>query len=54
MYLIKKKKGKSKVIFGGFCVRDSDAEQKELQLQHIYYSIANSHSSAPESNKQKP
>ena len=47
-----KKKSKSKVLSGGFCVHDSETEQRALQLLHIYCSIANSYSSAPESNKQ--
>ena len=45
---------KSKVLSSGFCVRDSEDEQRALQLLYIYCSIANSCSSAPESNKQNP
>ena len=49
-----KKKGKSKVSCGGFCLRDSEAEQRALQLLDIYCSNVDSYSSAPESNKQNP
>ena len=52
MCLKRKKKGKSKVLSGGFGVCDSEAEQRASQLLHINYPIANSYSSAPESNKQ--
>ena len=52
--LRRKKKGKSKVLAGRFCVRDSEGEQRALKLLHIYCSIANSYSSAPESSKQNP
>ena len=31
--------GKSKVLAGGFCLGDSEAEQKVLQLLHIYCSL---------------
>ena len=48
----RKEKGKSKVLSGGFCLRDSEAKQKALQLLHIYCSNVGSYSSAPESNKQ--
>ena len=51
----RKEKGKSKVLWGGFClVRVSEAEQRALQLLHIHCSNVNSYSSAPESNKQNP
>ena len=42
MCLRRKKKGKSKVLSGGFCVRDSEAEQRALHLRYIYCSIVNS------------
>ena len=51
--LIAKKRGKSKGLSRGFCVRDAEAAQRALQLLHIYCSIANSYSLAPESNKTK-
>ena len=41
MCLRRKKKGKSKVLSGGFCIRDSEADQRVLQLLHIYCSVAN-------------
>ena len=50
----RKKKGKSKVLFDGFRLRDSEAEQRALQFLHIHFSNVNSYSSAPESNKQNP
>ena len=50
----RKKKDKSKVLSGGFCLRDSEAEQRALQLLHIYCLNVDSYSSAPESNKQNP
>ena len=34
--------GKSKVLSGGFCLRDSEAERRELQFLHIYCSNVNS------------
>ena len=52
--LITKKKGISKVLFRGFCLFDSENEQRALQFLHIYWSDVRSHSSAPESNKQNP
>ena len=30
--------GKYKVLSGGFCLRDSEAEQRALPFLHIYYS----------------
>ena len=48
---IRKKRSKSKVMSGGFFVCDSEVEQRALRLLLICYSIANSYSSAPESNK---
>ena len=54
MCLRRKKKGKSKVLSGGSCLRDSKTGQRALQLQHIYCSNVNSSCSAPESNKQNP
>ena len=50
----RKKKGKSKVMFGGLICLDSEAEQKALQFSHIQRSNVNSYSSAPKSNKQNP
>ena len=50
----RRKQGKSKVLSGGFCVRDAEAEQRALQLLHNHCSIGNSYASAPESNKQSP
>ena len=50
MFVGRKKKGKSKVLSGGFCLRDLGAEQKALQFLYIYCSNVNSHYSAPESN----
>ena len=38
----------------GFCLIDSETEQRALQFLHIYCSDERSHSSAPESNKQDP
>ena len=54
MCLKRKKKGKSKVLSRGFCLFDSETEQRALQFLHIYCSDLRSHSSAPESNKQNP
>ena len=54
MCLRRKKKGKSKVLCRGFCLRDSEAEQKALQFLHIYCSNVNSYSSAPELNRPNP
>ena len=50
----RKKKGKSKVLSGGFCFRNSEVEQRGLQFLHIYCSNVNSCSLAPKSNKQNP
>ena len=50
----RKKKGNSKVLPGGSCLRDSEAEQRALQLVHKYCSNVDGYSSAPESNKQNP
>ena len=44
MCLLLNKKGKSKVLSGGFCLRDSEAEQKALQFLHIQRSKVNSYS----------
>ena len=41
--------GKCKALSPGFCLRDSEADQRALQFLHICYSNVNSHSSAPES-----
>ena len=46
--------GKSKVLSHGFCLFDSETEQRALQLLHIYCSDVRSHSSVPESNEQTP
>ena len=54
MYLKRKKKGISKVLSRGFCLRDSEAEQRALRFLHIHCSNVNSYSSAPESNTQSP
>ena len=54
MCLRRKKKGKPKVLSGGFCLRDSEAEQRASQLLHIYSSNVDSYSSASESKKQNP
>ena len=50
----RKKKGKSKVLSGGFCLHDSEAEQRALHSLHIYCSNVDSYSPALESNKQNP
>ena len=52
MSIGRKRKGKSKVLSGRFCLRDSEAEQKAIQFLHIHCSNVNSHSSAPESSRQ--
>ena len=52
--LITKEEGKSKVLSRGFCLFDSETEQRALQFLHIYCSDVRSHSSAPESNNQNP
>ena len=54
MCLRRKKKGKSKVLSGGFCLRYSEAEKRVLQKLHICCSKVDSYSSAPQSNKQNP
>ena len=54
MCLRRKKKGKSEVLSGGFCLRDSEAEQRALRFLHIYCSDVNSYSSAFESNRSNP
>ena len=54
MCLRRKTKGVSRVLAGGFCLRDSEAVQKALRFLHIYYPNVNSYSSAPESSKQNP
>ena len=54
MCLRQKKKGKSKNLSHGFCLRDSEAKQRALQSLHIYSSDVKSCSSAPESNRQNP
>ena len=50
----RKKKCKSKVLSGGFCLRDSEAEQKAFQFLHIYCRHINKYSPTAESNKQNP
>ena len=52
MCLQRKEKDKSKFPSGLFCLHDLEAEQRALQLLHIYCSNVDSYSSAPESNKQ--
>ena len=54
MCLKRKKKGRSKILSRGLCLRDSAAEQRALRLLHIHCSNVNSYSSAPESNTQNP
>ena len=54
MCLRRKKKGRSKVLSGGLCLRYSEAEERALQWMHICCSIVDSYSSGPESNKQNP
>ena len=49
--LITKKKGKSKVLSRGFCLFDSETEQRALKFWHYHYSDVRT---APESNKQNP
>ena len=46
--------GKPKVLSRGFCLLDSETEQRALQFLHIHCLDVNSHSSAPESSKQNP
>ena len=46
--------GKSKVLSRGFCLFDSETEQRALNFWHYHYSDVRSYSSAPESNKQNP
>ena len=50
----RKKKGKSKVLYGGICSHDSEGEQRSLHFLYIHWSNVNSYSSAPESDKQNP
>ena len=52
MCLTRKKKGKSKVLSRGFCLHDSEAEQRALRFLHIYCS--NVDSSALELNRPNP
>ena len=54
MCLRDEKKGKSKLLSGRLCLCDLEAEQRPLELLHIYCSIVNSFCSAPESTKQNP
>ena len=54
MCLRRKRKGKSKVLSLGFCLRDSEAEQRALRFLHIYCSNVNSYSSTPESKRPNP
>ena len=56
MCLRRKKKGKSlsgksKFLSRGFCLRDSEAEQRALQFLDICFSTVNSYSLAPRSIK---
>ena len=39
MYLRRKEKGKSKIFSDGFCLLDSEAEQRALQFLHIFTQI---------------
>ena len=41
-------------MFSGKCLRDSEAEQRALQVLHMHCSNVNSYSSAPESNRPNP
>ena len=54
MCLRRKKKGKSKVLSRGFCLHDSEAEQRALQFLHIYCLNVDSYSLAPETNRPNP
>ena len=54
MCLRRKKKGKSKVLSRGFCLRDSEAKQRPLQFLDIYCSVVNSYSLSLRSIKQNP
>ena len=54
MCLYRNNMSKSTNQSGGFCLRDSEAVHRALQLLHIYCSNENSYSSAPESDKQNP
>ena len=54
MCLKLKKKGKPKVLSGGFCLRDSKADQRKLKFLHIYYLNVNNYCSAAESDMQNP
>ena len=54
MYLQRKKRGKSRVLSRGFCLFESETEERALQFLHIHCSYVCCHSSAPESNKQNP
>ena len=42
-----RKKGKSKVLSGGFCLLDSEAKQRALQFLHNLRSNGNNYSSDP-------
>ena len=50
----RKKRGIPKVMSGGFCLHDSETEQRALQSLRIYCLNVDSYSSAPESNKRVP
>ena len=47
-------KGTSKVLSRGFCLFDSETEQRALRFLHIYCLDVGSHYSAPESRKRNP
>ena len=48
MCFTRKKKGKSKVLSGGFCLFDSEAEQRALKFLHIHCSNVNIYFSVTE------
>ena len=43
MCLLQKKKGKSTVLYRGFCLFDLETEQRVLQFLHAYCSDARNH-----------
>ena len=49
-----KNRGKPKVQFCGICLRDSEAEQRALQLFAFLLLRCKNYSSAPESNRHNP
>ena len=54
MCLLRNKKGKSKALSGGLCLRDLEAKQKALQFLHMKRSNVCSYSSASKLRKQDP